>query len=77
MVGLRERYLLTKLEEDWDSYGAGPIGEKAMKALDEIEVFPCSNGGVELRIGPLEIDISEDGLVTGFCADIPPKAQDI
>jgi hypothetical protein len=64
-----------KLEENWDSYGAGPISAeartKALEALDHLEalsfpppyVYPTTWGGVTIEFQyPFdELDITEKG----------------
>lgn len=38
------------LEEGWDSYGAAPITEAALKALEALHVSPVCDGGVQIEI---------------------------
>jgi hypothetical protein len=65
---------IRQLEANWDSYGAGPIDERALKAADQIiralkhepRIMPTSFGGILLTwgaglFGDVDIWIEADG----------------
>lgn len=55
------------LEENWDSYDALPITPEAIDVagtmLRALRVVPLNDGGVQIEMGHVEIDIGPDGKV--------------
>ncbi len=51
---------LSTLQQDWDSYGAGPLSPLALAVADAFWVVPGADGGVQLELhaGGMEIEIS-------------------
>lgn len=41
---------IAALEKDWDSYGADPIDERALRVVDQISISPTSGGWVEVEL---------------------------
>ncbi len=57
---------LRQLKENWDSYGASPISEAAIRCLGQFAVVPSSDGGIQLEYHgncDVEIDISPGGQI--------------
>lgn len=59
---------LRKLEDNWDSYGASPISEKAIETASYLAIVPVCNGGIQIELhageAEIEIEIDEGGRVT-------------
>ncbi len=51
---------LATLQQDWDSYGAGPPSPLALAVADAFWVVPTADGGVEIELhaGGMDIEIS-------------------
>jgi hypothetical protein len=60
--------------DSWDTYGAKAITREALDSarvlLEQMQVVPCSNGGVQIEVhacrADIEIEIGPDGMVSGF-----------
>lgn len=56
---------LSELKEDWDSYGAGPITEEAIRSARSVAFLPMADGGVQVEAillgGEVEFEIAPDG----------------
>jgi len=75
IIGSNWKRTLLELQEGWDLVNAKRISAKAIAAVDETSVVPCSDGGLQLEIHrdgfDIEIEISEEGKITGarVCAE--------
>jgi hypothetical protein len=52
---------LRDLKDNWDSYGAKPPDERALKAVEAgLSIVPTSDGGIqiELHIGGRDVEIA-------------------
>jgi len=62
---------LATLEPNWDSYGAEPIDQRAIitarQMIDGICVVSLNDGGVQIEIGCVEIEIAPQGHVSTVC----------
>jgi hypothetical protein len=54
------RAVLRMLKFDWNSYGAPPISEAAIRALESFVVVPTSQGGLQLESQEFDIEIEID-----------------
>lgn len=59
---------LRALEANWDSYGAVPITEAALRVAEAVAFVPCCDGGIQVELhgggAEIEIEIGPDGTVT-------------
>jgi len=58
---------LARLEADWDSYGAPPLTEAALRTADALVFIPTGEGGVQIELhaagAEVEVTIGDDGHV--------------
>jgi len=59
---------LRDLSHNWDSYGAVPITEDALRVAEAVAFVPTCDGGVQIELHgggvDIEIEIGPDGIVT-------------
>ena len=82
---------LSKLRQNWDSYGASPVSTQAItfaiQVLNEImaestplpAIVPTTDGGVQLEWHlagiDLEVEVSGDGILSVLCEDAAEQQQ--
>lgn len=58
---------LRALRDDWDTYGAPPITDAAIRTGEAVFFVPCSNGGIQVEMHAggmdIEIEVRPDGTV--------------
>lgn len=61
MITQQLRQDLQLRNPNWDSYGAAPITELALNAVDQFQsrwhATPCTDGGVQLEIHSHDVDL--------------------
>ena len=54
---------------NWDSYGASPVTEEAVRVAERIQFVPTPKGGVQVELNGVEVEFGPNGKLVGVAWD--------